>query len=111
MMAEGRAGVAPSTLADHPLVAPAGARGDEATRLADGARAQGHPNPLTRSIRGVAVVQEDGVAGRIEEPGPMADARVPHLVDLDAGCLELYFRLGYVRHTQRERPYRQRREL
>ena len=61
---------------------------------------------LTRPVGGVAVVEEDGVAGWIADPGPMADTRIPHLVDLHAGRLELRLRVGDVRHTQRERARR-----
>jgi hypothetical protein len=57
---------------------------------------------VSAAHRGVAVVEEDGVAGRIGEPGAMADTRVPHLVDLDAGRLEL--RLRWVRRGQSSDP-------
>ena len=49
------------------------------------------------------MVEEYGVAGWITDPGPLADTRIPHLVDLHAGSLELRLRVGDVRHTQRER--------
>jgi GNAT superfamily N-acetyltransferase len=54
------------------------------------------------------VVEEDGVAVGVAEPGPMADAGVPHLVDLHAGCLQLRFRLGDVGDAQSNRSRRQR---
>ncbi len=51
-------------------------------------------------IRLVAVVEEDGVAGGIAESRPMADARIPHLIDLHAGRLQLRLRLGDVGDTE-----------
>src|SRR5439155_8272212 len=59
----------------------------------------------------VAAMEEDGVAVRIAKPGPVADARVPHLVDLHAGRLQLRLRLGHVGDADGDRSWRQRREL
>src|SRR6266536_1528583 len=59
----------------------------------------------------VAVVEEDGVAVRVAEPGPMADARVPHLIDLHAGRPQLRLRLGDIGDAQGKRSGRQRRDL
>ena len=62
-------------------------------------------------VRLVAVVEEDGVAVGVAEPGSVADARVPHLVDLHAGRLQRCSGFGDVGDAQGDRSGRQRREL
>ena len=66
-----------------------------ARKVEDGAGVDDEPRQgSARPVGGVAVVEKDGVAGRVAEPGALADTRVPHLVDLHAGRLELRLRLG-----------------
>jgi hypothetical protein len=62
-------------------------------------------------VRLVAAVEQDRVAVRIVQPGSVADARVPHLVHLDARRHELRPRLGDIGDAEGERPRRERREL
>ncbi len=70
-----------------------------------------HSARIRSRVRLVAVVEEDGVAVGVAEPGPVADARVPHLVDLHAGRLQRCSGLGNVGDAQGDRSWRQRREL
>src|SRR3954453_20541697 len=61
-------------------------------------------------MRHVPVVEKDAVARGIGEPGPSANARVPHLGDGDACRFELRFRCGDVGDAERERARGQRLE-